>query len=133
MSAGVPADAATTKKNRVLDLIRFCQMFGADGATNMELVNYMWLQHGNTERKATEYVQKLISMGIFRPKGHKLVVDASSLASWESVLGLTAPVVQVQCLGDGCECVYSSSLGACPECGSYDRKVVEPKEAVING
>jgi len=132
MSAGVPADAATTKKNRVLDLIRFCQMM-PDGASHQELVNYMWLQHGNTERKATEYVNKLISMGIFRPKGHKVVVDASSLAAWESVLGLTAPVVTVQCLGEGCTCQYSSNLAQCPECGSYDRRVVEPREAVING
>jgi hypothetical protein len=126
--SGVPADAATTKKNRVLDLIRFCQMM-PDGAGQMELVNYMWLQHGNTERKAIEYVNKLISMGIFRPHGHKLKVDAAGLAAWESVLGLTQPAVMVICTG--CAVEYTSKLAHCPECGSVDRKAKQPAEGVL--
>ena len=130
MSLGVPADAATTKKNRVLDLIRFCSMLPG-GASQMELIDYMWLQHGNTERKATEYVRKLISMGIFVPKGHKLVVNEAGMKAWETVLGMTKPAVMVICSSCGQE--YSSNLDSCPHCGGYDRKAKVPSEAVISG
>lgn len=130
MSLGVPADAATTKKNRVLDLIRFCQLMPG-GASQKDLVNYVWFQHGNTERKAIEYINKLISMGIFRPYGHNLVVNDESLAAWEAVLGMSQPAVQVVC--SGCDAEYSSKLGNCPSCGSVDRKAKEPKEGSLNG
>jgi len=114
-----PADGATTRKNRLIDMLRYLQSNEPHGLTHQELVAYMELSHGLTARTAGNYVQRMIAHGIIRPRGLKVHLDEAGFQAWLETIGMGAPSVEVKC--KNCKAIYSSNLSACPQCQSVER------------
>lgn len=115
-----PSDGATTRKNRLLDMLRHVQSMEPDGLSHSEIVDYLEMMHGLTPRTGGAYVQRMIAKGILRPMGQVLHLNETGFNQWMEILGYQAPSIQVQCLG--CGAVYSNKIPECPECGGLDRK-----------
>ncbi len=120
-----PADGATTRKNRILDMLRYVQTNEPSGLSHQEIVGYLDMSHGLKPRTGGGYVQRMISLGILRPRGQKLHLDESGFQRWLEVSGMGTPAVMVRCTK--CKAEYISSITACPTCQSVERSLVKRK------
>jgi len=116
-----PADGATTRKNRLLDMLRYVKTNEPEGLGHGEIVAYLEMCHGLTARTGGGYVQRMIALGILRPSGQKVHLDEAGFQNWLEITGMGPPSVEVQCLS--CKAVYGSRMVNCPQCGAVDRKV----------
>ena len=119
MYSGDPADGATTRKNRMVDMLRYSQQWMPEGVTEQQLMAYMRRVHGLTARKAAEYVHEQITDGMLKPIGSRLFLDESTFGNYLDLLGFNHPAVQVMCID--CGAIYSSRVSNCPGCGSAAR------------
>lgn len=119
------ADGATTRRNRILDMLRYVQTRMPIGATNLQVSNYMGLQHGLRSNTAQGYIGEMIRMGLLRPAANYLVLDEPEFNKWLEILGLSDPDVQMVC--QGCGSLYSSAVPSCPGCGSSKREIYDPR------
>ena len=121
-----PADGATTRKNRQLDMLRYAQTFMPEGISHTKLMGYMDLQHGLTPATAGSYIQGMIRYGILKPEGNMLLLNQAQFDAWMDMIGFGPPVIQVTCTD--CGAIYSSRRASCPSCDSVAREATDPKE-----
>lgn len=106
-------------------MLRYVQTNEPSGMAHQEIVAYLEMSHGLTARTGGGYVQRMISLGILRPRGQKVHLDETGFQRWLEVSGMGAPVVMVRC--GPCKAEYISSLSACPNCQSVERSLVKRK------
>jgi hypothetical protein len=113
-------DGATTRKERILDMLRFVESNMPRGLSNLQIQQYMSLQHGLKYETTLKLIQEKIREGMLRTSGSLLVLDESEFKRWIEILGIGGPpAITVQCRD--CGCVYSSKRPRCPECESEER------------
>lgn len=121
-----PADGATVRKLRIVDILQKVRDHMPQGIPERELVKYASNAHGLTRRTAGAYVTEKIMDGILQHAGMYLILDEMGFQTYLELIGYAPKPVEVQCLD--CPTVYTSKMAICPECGSASRTLADQGE-----
>ena len=79
------ADGATTRRERILDMLRYIRTFMPRGVGLDQVGLYMTMAHGLTRKKTQEYVYEMSQAGLLEFEAGRLKLD---VAQFERLLEL---------------------------------------------
>jgi len=80
------ADGATTRRERILEMLTWIQSFMPDGVNESEIQVHMSLAHGLTYERTTRYLIEMTLAGILFHEGGKVKIDVKGFSKLMAAL-----------------------------------------------
>lgn len=81
------ADGATTRRERILEMLQYIQTFQPKGTSISNVMGHMALAHGLTSRKTEEYIYEMQRYGIIFFEGGKVKTKADQFKRYLELIG----------------------------------------------